>query len=276
MEDTDQASQPSSSPSSPAATAVPLSFSMDLIARATAPVLLTVYGLGFVILGFHDARYGVVQFSPFRARIVLVGFVFLALVSLTAAAQHYGLSYFGPLEPVIKDRDPKRRVQRDIVLGAGFIFTAALISSTLGSFLFFSSAEQKVTGPGWQVLAGALIYFSAMGVFTLAAKTYLRKPGLATFLSLLAFAMVVSSYFWPRFWPTRSAYLTLMLTLVGWHTIVVKSWETAAPFAYRTCLGGSRLGTVEAASSRNSTAAICFEMSTTPLLFQTSSFSSNM
>src|SRR5260370_41803824 len=72
--------------------------SIDVFTRLTASVLLLVYGLGFVILGFHDARYGVVQFSPFRARIVLVGFVFLALVSLTAAAQHYGLSYFGPLE----------------------------------------------------------------------------------------------------------------------------------------------------------------------------------
>lgn len=38
--------------------------SIELFTRLTASVLLLVYGLGFVILGFHDARYGVVQFSP--------------------------------------------------------------------------------------------------------------------------------------------------------------------------------------------------------------------
>ena len=73
MEDTDQASQSSASPSAPGATTAPLPFSMDLITRSIASALLMVYGLGFVILGFHDARYGVVQFSPFRTRIVLVG-----------------------------------------------------------------------------------------------------------------------------------------------------------------------------------------------------------
>ncbi len=172
-----------------------------------------------------------VQFSPFRARIVLVGFAFLALVSLTAAAQHFGLAYFGPLELVIKDREPKRRVQRDIVLGAGFIFTAALISSTLGSFLFFSSPVPKVNGTDWHGLAGFAIYASALGVFTLAGATYLRKPGLAAFLSVLAFAMVLASHFALRSWPTQLAYLTLMLTLVGWHTIVVKSWDKPAKYA---------------------------------------------
>src|SRR2546427_613366 len=78
----------------------PLFPAIDLITRSTASIVLLIYGLGFVILGFHDAKYGVVQFSPFRARIVLVGFVFVMLVSLAAAAQHYGLAYFGPLEPV--------------------------------------------------------------------------------------------------------------------------------------------------------------------------------
>jgi hypothetical protein len=202
--------------------------SIELFTRLMASVLLLVYGLGFVILGFHDARYGVVQFSPFRARVVLVGFVFLALVSLAAAAQHYGLSYFGPLDPVIKDNEPKRRVQRDIILGTSFIFTAALISATLGNFLFFSFPAAKSNLPGWHFVAGMAIYFSAIGVFTVAAKTYLRKPVLAAFLSLLAFAMVLAAYFAPLFgtFPSHSAYLTLVVTVVGWHSIVVKRWDT--------------------------------------------------
>jgi len=160
---------------------------------------------------------------------VLVGFIFLALVSLAAAAQHYGLSYFGPLEPVLRDNEPGRRVQKDIVLGTGFIFTAALISFTLGNFIFFSFPAASANLSGWHLAAGLAIYLSAMGVFTVAAKTYMSRPALATFLSLLAFAMVLATYFAPLFgtFPSHSAYLTLVLTLVGWHSIIVKRWDKA-------------------------------------------------
>src|SRR5437879_11627119 len=89
----------------PSPTAPSLTSSLDLIGRSTATMVVLVYGLGFVILAFYDAQYGVAQFSPFRTRIILVGFVFIALVSLAGAAQHYGLAYLPAVEPIIKDAE---------------------------------------------------------------------------------------------------------------------------------------------------------------------------
>jgi hypothetical protein len=111
-------------------------FTIDLVARSTAPILLLIYGIGFVILGFHDAKYGVVQFSPFRARIFLVGFVFAAFVALAVAAQHYGFHNFGltSLDQVFKDSDVKRRPYRETILAAAFILTATAISNSLAGY----------------------------------------------------------------------------------------------------------------------------------------------
>src|SRR5438105_9619679 len=92
--------------STPSPTALSLSSSLDVIGRSTATIVIVIYAFGFVILGFHDARYGVAQFSPFRSRIVLVGFVFVMLVSLAASAQHYGLTYLPALKPIIEDTEP--------------------------------------------------------------------------------------------------------------------------------------------------------------------------
>src|SRR5580704_5678914 len=81
--------------------APPQSSAIDAITCSTASALLAVYGVGFVILGIHDAKYGVVQFSPFRTRIGLVGLVFVALVGLVALAQDSGINYFNILKRVL-------------------------------------------------------------------------------------------------------------------------------------------------------------------------------
>lgn len=193
---------------------------IDLIARTAATALLFIYGLGFVILGFHDSKYGAVQFSPFRARIFLVGFVFASFVSLAAAAYHYGFAYFGPLELIAKDTDPLRRGYRETVLISGFVFTATLIASYLGSFIFYREA-QRMYEPMWQGIASATIYGIGLLVFFVAAKIYIKRPGLATALSLFAAIIVLASRFLqPHQKPIF--YLTLLLFVVGFHTALIK------------------------------------------------------
>src|SRR3989442_10126621 len=169
----------------------PLPVSIDLITRSTASALLLVYGLGFVILGFHDARYGVVQFSPFRARIVLVGFVFGALVALAAAAQHYGFAYFIGLEAVVKDSEPQRRIHRDVVLAAGYIYTAFTMATGLSPFLFHASPVQKEQGHVWRDLAWWVLLLLGYAVFTLAGEKLYKNPLRAVFLSIVAFVLVL-------------------------------------------------------------------------------------
>lgn len=65
--------------------------SIDFIAKSTATFVALIYGLGFVILTFHDAAYGVAQFSAFRTRILLVGFVFVTVM-------HQGVEGVSPPE----------------------------------------------------------------------------------------------------------------------------------------------------------------------------------
>jgi len=108
-----------------------------LIARSIASVLAAIYGLGFVILGFHDATYGLAQFSPFGPGLFSSGLVFTALVIIAAASHHYGFQYLAALASVVSDTSAERRSHRDIVLTAGFIYSAGSIAM----FLYFFSVS---------------------------------------------------------------------------------------------------------------------------------------
>jgi hypothetical protein len=94
------------------------------------------YGIGFLVLSIHEASFGILQFSPLRARIVFVGFTFAILAALPVAAFHYGFSYFGPMQPIMENRDAAFETQRGLVLSAGFLVTATLIALPVRAFLF--------------------------------------------------------------------------------------------------------------------------------------------
>ena len=198
--------------------------SLDLAVRSSAPVVLLIYGVGFIILGFHDAKYGVVQFSPFRARIFLVGFVFVALVALTAAAQHYSPGYFNLFDPVVTDVEPKRQTHRTIIMDAGFILTAGLISGFLSTFIFHSVSAQLPHPSTLNLISSLALFLLGYGLFFLVAKIYLKKPLAAVFLSLLAVAMVLAALVGTTL-HTPSSYLTVFLTLVGMITHGIKRWN---------------------------------------------------
>lgn len=230
MEDDTQASQPSPPPSPPEAAAALLPFSMDLITRSTATVLLAVYGMGFVILGFHDARYGVVQFSPFRTRIVLVGLVFAALVSLTAWAQHTHIAYLDTLKQVRADTDPKRRFFKETVLAAGFIFTATLMASVLGLFLF-SSVRTRPPGIWWRYLIWFVTYFLLLTAFDYVGKIFVSSPRRAALLAVsvyVTYCVAITAILPLTPWAT----LAFFFALVGFEIGSVK--RSGGPFKYLT------------------------------------------
>jgi hypothetical protein len=213
MEDATEASQPSSAPLPPQATVAPPTFSVDLITRSTAPLLLMVYGLGFVILGFHDARYGVVQFSPFRTRIVLVGLVFAALVGLTALAEPTLIPGWDNLESVRADSDPKRRFFRETVLAAGFIFTATLMASLLSAFLF-SSVHGQPPWKWWRWLIWLAAYFLLLGGFDYINKIFVSKPRRAALLAVTAYVIFLAAMTAIFPYPTPWVQLAFFFALV--------------------------------------------------------------
>src|ERR1035437_3809518 len=138
-----------------------------MFARATAALVAAMYGIGFVILAVYEARYGIIQFSPLRARILLVGFTFTVLVALAAAAEHYKLAYYGPLEPVVLNTDPKLQNYRNVVLGSGFVFTAFIMAGMFRLVLFAPSASTKL--PLWGRLAAATCVAGILALFVVYA-----------------------------------------------------------------------------------------------------------
>jgi hypothetical protein len=205
--------------------------SIDLIAKSTATFVALIYSLGFVILTFHDAEYGVAQFSAFRARILLVGFVFVTVVTSAAAAQHYGLAHLPSVEPIMNDTEPKRHIHREIILAAAFVYTAELISSLLSNFLFHDVPAQNAgTPPLWRLIAALASFLLGLTVFALVGKLYLKKPKLATILAVLAFVMAVTSFFLSSANSSPFNYLTIILFLVGWQTTWIKGANN--PIAY--------------------------------------------
>ncbi len=218
-------------PASPTPEKQQLSSTFDLLTHSTAPALLFMYAVGFVILGFHDAKFGVVQFSPFRARIVLVGFVFSLLVSLAAAAYHYGFAYFSPLKPVVNDSEPKRRFHREIVLGVGFLYTAGFISALLGNFIFFQSPVQHDRTNWIQSVEGIGLYMLAFVLLMIASGNFRKRPEVAILLSLLGLAFAILALFGRPGFSRPFNYLILMLAIVGWHTGIIKHEKSPLRFA---------------------------------------------
>jgi hypothetical protein len=205
--------------------------SLDLVAKSTATFVALIYGLGFVILTFHDAEYGVAQFSAFRARILLVGFVFVTVVTSAAAAQHYGLAQLTSVESIMKDTEPKRHIHREIILAAAFVYTAELISSILSNFLFYSVPAQKTSSPSlWRLIAALASFLLGLAIFILVGKVYLKRPKVAASLAVLAFAMAVTSFFLSPANSSPFNYLTVILFLVGWQTTWIKNSND--PIAY--------------------------------------------
>jgi hypothetical protein len=196
------------------ATSVPLPSLLELTTKSSASILIVTYGLGFVILGFHDAKYGVVQFSPFRARILLVGFVFAMLVALAAAAFHYRFAYIAPLESVVKDSAPERRRERDTVLAAGFVFTASLMTTLIGLFVFNIPPNQFNK---WRFLWWLVAYAMVLGIFHFVNKTFSAHPNRAVLISIFASTAFtgITSY------TNYEAYGALfsVFAAVGWHSL---------------------------------------------------------
>jgi hypothetical protein len=208
-----------------------VSSSVELITRSSAAAVLLVYSLGFIIVAFHDAKYGIVQFSPFRARTVLVGFVFTSLLSLSVAAQHYGFARMVPIEPILNDSAPERHLHRGTILSAGFVFTAGLMATIFGGFLFLHNPSPNVPKmSGWRVVLFVAIAMSSLEMFRVAAKLYLKRPAWSVVLSLVGFGVYLIVLVAPAA-SGPTSYLAIMLSLVGWHVTWIKREKNLLRFA---------------------------------------------
>ena len=144
----------------------------------------------------------------------MVGFVFSLLVSLAAAAYHYGFAYFSPVKPVVNDSEPKRRFLT-IVLGVGFLYTAGLISALLGNFIFFQSPVQHDRTNWIQSVEGIGLYMLAFVLLMIASGNFRKRPEVATLLSLLGLAFAILALFGRPGFSRPFGYLILMLAMLA-------------------------------------------------------------
>ncbi|MGA2967221.1 MAG: hypothetical protein ABSD64_13500 [Terriglobales bacterium] len=155
------------------------------------------YGVGFVILSAYEARYGIVQFGPLRARIFLVGFVFSALSAFAVAAHHYGLAYYGPLQKVMENADPALRSERAVVLACGFTFTAYLMAAMFSLFLFVQDVPIPRPRYLWiRVAALAVGWLAFYLVNRWMARRFTENPEKSAILAALASFALFGAVSW--------------------------------------------------------------------------------
>ena len=167
----------------------------------------------------YVAQYGIFQFSPLCARIFLVGFTFTALIALPAAAEHYELAYYGPLEPVLKNSDPRLHNYRNVVMGSGFVFTAFFMAGLFRLVLFAPSPSTKL--PSWGPLAAAAFIAGILALFVVYAivgKRFAAHPESTTAAAVLTTGIFLAcTYFTDKelfhltFWFFLSAVIVLSM-----------------------------------------------------------------
>ena len=197
---------------------------LELFSRVVGTALVLTYGLGFLILSLHQARFGIAQFNPFRARVFAAGFIFVCLTALPAAALHYGSTYYRGLEPIMKVGDARIEKYRKAVLFLGFYF-AAFVMAVASSFLF---APSKLGAAAHWLFVVQIVFFIVAVLFffasySLIAKRLSEHPKACLFLALFAILVMGVAL---EFYGLRSySLLTTWYFLVGVFTFLVRDNE---------------------------------------------------
>jgi hypothetical protein len=201
-----------------------LGANLELVTRATATIFVVLYAIGFIILAVHDAQFGIVQFSLLRARILLIGSLFTALVMLSAGALHYRLGYIAALKEVYDNTEPRLQRYRDLLLMAHFVYPASLMALIFNPVVFpFTLNNWWFTpedDPWWHAAAiyGAFVVMG-LGNFVI-AKGFSEHPKRAAVFGVGgAFTLISGLYL---FGSKNIANLTLFLFLAGLNALQIK------------------------------------------------------
>jgi hypothetical protein len=123
---------------------------------AVGTALVVIYALGFLILSLYDAKFGIVELDPLRARIFATGVAFVCLLVLPVAAMRYGFTKLPALDPITHPLEPGLERQRKVMLVCAFIYTARIMAT----FLCLLVAPLPTPDPpSWLHMAEAAVPF---------------------------------------------------------------------------------------------------------------------
>lgn len=157
-----------------------------MVVKGGAVAVGILYAVGFGLLCAYESRFGIFEFDLLRTRIFLVGFTFSALCLLPAAAKHYGLAYYGPLKSVLNDTVPERKFQREVVLIAGFVYTAYFIAIPAANYLQYrADSPAPVKHPILDGVMAVSAYIILVASYSFIGKIFERHPSRAALLAIL-------------------------------------------------------------------------------------------
>jgi hypothetical protein len=185
-----------STPQVPAPDKPALAGYLDALARSSATLLLVMYGAGFVILAAYEARYGIAQFGPLRARIFLVGFAFVALSALPIAAHHYGFANYGPIKTIRENKEPAVQRERGLVLVCGFAITAYWMALAFNLLLFIEEAPKRDEHFWVRQASFAAAWFALFWIYEWIAKRLTEHPKQSAILASVTSVVFMGLLTW--------------------------------------------------------------------------------
>src|ERR1700722_11238960 len=101
----------------------------DLATRAGAIALVGLYGAGFLVVSFHNALYGIVEFGLFRTRLLSAGIIFGVFFGIPFLETSHVFGLFGLQAWILKivERDKNSE-------------PSGLFKWSLQTLVFFSTA----------------------------------------------------------------------------------------------------------------------------------------
>jgi hypothetical protein len=211
------------------ATAILQSFSHALIVGAGL-----VYLFGYIIVAIYDARYGIADFSPFRAKVIAVGMVFVILILVAMLVTLRTFSLFGLTAEnsalVGLAVTPKNVAVVIIYVALALPFGCLAL---MWPFTFFFAKYSLWTGKGFGLAVVTFVVVSVLGFFS--KKWFEVHPFLFIFLSGLnttAFFVILFRYthrsvFWFIVWLSFVCAFTLQISfrMLGSERVRKTEWE---------------------------------------------------
>ena len=165
-----------------------LSGRIDLLARGGAILAVLVYGAGFTIVSFHEARFGISAFEVFKPKIFAAGFTFMVLATLATLAAGRAFNVLWWEDRHFLSKKPEHRFYE--ILATGPLFLIICQGCYLGLAILFSEPGLNLLQNRWDVLSFVLgLSILALQVPTLSRLKFDEHPRMVAWGSVLGAAL---------------------------------------------------------------------------------------
>jgi hypothetical protein len=184
---------------------------LESASRLGAFFIAAVYAAGYLVIAFHDSRFGIVEFSPFRPRIFSAGalLTLLILIPLIAVSRQFHL--FGLRNPALHVVPVKPENAKHLQFSCKFDFYSICVALSVPSAILFRPGYLDVK-PWGLTLGFTLLVFLSLSIIV-QQKRFDSRPLSATVLSLISAASIAVVVF--QFWSRSFFWLSVWYYFVG-------------------------------------------------------------